>query len=114
MSTNEKIYVEKVLNSYKEKETSKIDELKALDNKVKKAPKVFAYIFGSISSLILGFGMSVAMGVILKDLMWLGIVVGVIGLFLVIINYFLYKAILKSRKTKYAKQITDLSNEILN
>ncbi len=114
MSVNEKRYVEKVLNQYKEREVTKLDELKALDKKAKKAPLVFAYVFGSISSLVLGFGMCVAMKVIFADLFLLGLLVGIVGLALCVLNYFIYKAMLKKSKAKYASQITKLSEELLN
>ena len=114
MTSNDKKYVERVLNDYQEKQTTKIDELKALDKKARKAPLVFAYVFGSISSLVLGFGMCVAMKVIFADLFLLGLLVGIVGLTLCVLNYFIYKAMLKKSKAKYASQITKLSEELLN
>ncbi len=84
---NENKYVEKVINKYTEKETTKLDQLKALDSKVKMPALIIAYVFGSISALVLGFGMCVAMKVILADLMWLGIVVGVVGIALCLLTY---------------------------
>lgn len=33
---------------------------------------------------------------------------------MVAVNYFIYKAILKSRKRKYADQVMSLSDELLN
>ena len=114
MSTSEKRYVEKVLNSYSEKKATKLDELKQLDKKAKNGPRVFAYVFGSISALILGFGMSVAMGAILKDMFGIGLIIGIIGLALVCLNYPIYKKMLASSKAKYAARIKSLSEELLN
>lgn len=114
MTSNDKKYVERVLNDYQEKQTTKIDELKALDKKAKTFPNVFAYVFGSISALVLGFGMCLAMEVILPGFMWLGIIIGVVGIALVTVNYFLYNVILAKNKAKYAEQIKALSEEILN
>ena len=111
---NENKVVEKIVNSYTEKESTKLDELKALDSKVKKPALIFAYVFGSISALLLGFGMCVAMQVILADLMWLGIVVGVAGIALCLLTYPIYKRILNSRKNKYREQILSISNELAN
>lgn len=111
---NENKIVEKIVNSYTEKENTKLDELKALDSKVKKPALIFAYVFGSISALLLGFGMCVAMQVILADLMWLGIVVGVVGIALCLLTYPIYKRILNSRKNKYREQILSISNELAN
>ena len=114
MNEKDKKYFEKILNSYQEKETSKIDELRELDKKATKPAKVFAYVFGTIGSLILGFGMCIAMQVILAELMWLGILVGVIGILMVSANYFIYKKLLAKGKEKYAEQILSLSNAIIN
>ena len=114
MSTNEKLYVEKTLKSYQEKEITKMDELKALDKKAKQTPKVFAYVFGSIGALVLGFGMCVAMQVILADLMVVGIVIGLIGIAMVSVNYSIYQKMLASSKRKYKERIEKISNELLN
>ena len=114
MSTNEKKYVNKLVADYSVKEVTKVDELKTLDSKVKNPAYIFAYTFGVIGSLVLGFGMCVAMEVILAGMMWLGILVGLVGILMVSINYFIFDKILKSRKAKYADQILSLTNEILN
>lgn len=109
--------IEKIKAGYIEKEITKLDELKKLDKKVKNPCRVFAYVFGSVSSLILGAGMCLAMKVIgttLPFAMPLGIGVGLLGILLLSINYPIYKSILKRRKGKYAKQIFELSNSLLN
>ena len=109
--------IEKIRASYTEKEITKLDQLKQLDKKVKRPAQIFAYIFGSCSSLVLGTGMSLAMKVIgasLSFAMPLGIGVGILGILLASINYPIYKAILKSRKNKYSNQIFELSDSLLN
>ena len=113
MSTNEKQYVEKVLNKYTEKKSTKLDELRELDKKASKPAILFSAIFGTIGSLVLGFGMCIAMEVIFAGYMWIGIVVGLVGILMVSINYLIYKSILKKGKAKYAEKITKLSNELL-
>lgn len=113
MNTNERRYVEKTLKSYSEKETTKLDELKALDAKAKRGANIFAYVFGTIGALVLGFGMCVAMEVILPGLMALGIVVGLIGIAMVSFNYFIFKKLEAKGKAKYAAQIQEISNELL-
>lgn len=114
MNTNEKRYVENLVKSYKKKEITKLDELKKLDKIAKSGANTFAYIFGSVGSLVLGFGMCVAMEIILGGFMWLGIIVGLLGIFMVTINYFIYKKILENSKNKYASEIIRLSNELIN
>ena len=113
MSTNEKQYVEKVLNKYTEKKSTKLEELRELDKKASKPATLFSAIFGTIGSLVLGFGMCVAMEVILAGYMWIGIIVGLVGILMVSINYPIYKINLKKGKAKYADKITELSNELL-
>lgn len=113
MSTNEKQYVEKVLNKYTEKKSTKLEELRELDKKASKPATLFSAIFGTIGSLVLGFGMCIAMEVILAGYMWIGIIVGLVGILMVSINYPIYKSILKKGKAKYADKITKLSNELL-
>lgn len=110
---NEANKAEQIRNRYVEKEQTKLDELKALDLKVRRPPQIFAYVFGSLSALVLGTGMCLAMKVI-GNSMALGVVVGVAGIGLCSLTYPLYKKILSSRKKKYAKQIFELSNEILH
>ena len=109
--------IERIRESYVEKEMSKFDELKELDRRVKRPAEIFAYVFGSLSSLVLGTGMCLAMKTIGASLafgMPLGIGVGLLGIFLVSINYPLYKKFLRSRKNKYSNRIIELSDSLLN
>ena len=123
MEKTQKKFIETIMNDYQEKETTKFDELKNLDKKVKKPALVFAYIFGTIGSLILGMGMCAAMNklpnVILnlfttEMLMIVGIIVGLVGIVMAVSNYYIYKRILKNRRNKYSKEIISLSEELLN
>ena len=114
MNERETKYVEKTLKDYSDKPVTKLDELKKLDKEAKRGATVFAYVFGSIGALVLGFGMCVAMQVILADLMVLGIVVGLVGIAMVSVNYSIYQKKITKSKRKYASQIQKLSNELLN
>ena len=58
----------------------------------KRPANVFAYIFGSIGAIIMGSGMSLVMTEIgsmigIKDTMVPGILIGIVGMFMAIINY---------------------------
>ena len=120
MNRNDKSFmVEKIRTKYVEKKDGSLDELRKLDKKVKAPAEVFAYIFGSISALIMGAGMSLVMTDVanmlgLGDMTVPGIAVGVVGMVLAIVNYPIYKGILSSRKNKYADKILALSNKILS
>ena len=114
MNKNEKRYVESMAKKYSTKEITKLDQLKELDKSSRRGAMVFAYVFGSIASLVMGFGMSVAMEVILKGWMWLGIVVGVIGMGLCTANYFIYRKLEEKGKNRNAAKILELCKELLN
>ena len=113
MNKNDKFIAQKIHTEYSEQTSSEVDKLRALDNKVKVPASIFAYTFGILGALILGTGMCLAMKVI-GDLMALGIVIGILGIVMVSVNYPIYKAILKSRKAKYSKEILELSEKIMN
>ena len=84
MNAKEKQYVENIRLGYEEKKDTKIDELRALDRQTKRPAQVFAYIFGTLGSLVLGSGMCLAMQVIGEGtaMFVLGIIIGIIGLVL--------------------------------
>jgi len=119
MNNNDQTFlVQKIRTQYTEKENTQLDELKNLDRKVKKPANVFAYLFGSISAVIMGAGMSLVMtdiGALLgmTETMIPGIAIGILGLILVLINYPIYKKLLASRKKKYADQIIALSDKLM-
>jgi len=92
--------------------------LRELDAEVKRPANVFGYTFGSIGAIIMGAGMSLVMTDIglqtgISNPMPLGIVIGVVGMFMAIINYPIYKSILSSRKEKYADRILSLSEKLM-
>lgn len=111
----DKIYAEQLANEYAPKETSKVVALKKLDRKAKLPATVIAYSLGIASSLIMGTGMCLSMGVIggaTAVSFIIGIIVGIIGMLGVGINYPIYKRILEKGKQKYAFEIIQLAKEI--
>ena len=111
----DKIYAEQIANEYSEKQTSKVKALKRLDAKAKNPAHIFAYTFGIVCSLILGTGMSLALGVIGGGstlMLALGIIVGCLGIFGVSINYYIFKKILEKSKKKYSYDILALAKQI--
>lgn len=115
---NQEYLVQKIRTQYTEKEHTQLDALRELDTKVKRPANVFAYVFGIISAIIMGCGMSLVMTDIgatigMADAMVPGIIISVVGMLLAIINYPMYKGILNSRKKKYADQIMKLSDKIM-
>ena len=117
---DQEFLVQKIRTQYAEKEHTQLDELKELDAKVKRPANVFAYVFGSISAIIMGSGMSLAMteiGVLLglpQNLgMLIGIPVGLVGIGLVSAAYPVYNRTLKRERKKLAPEIIRLTDELL-
>lgn len=119
MSSNDQEFlVQKIRTQYTEKQHTELDELKALDAKVKKPANVFAYTYGSVSAIIMGAGMSLVMTEIgaiigLTSAMVPGIAIGVVGMGMTLSTYPIYKKILNSRKKKYAGKILALIEKII-
>ena len=111
----DKIIAEKIASEYAVKTDRKIVALKKLDRKAKQTAQIFAYTFGSIMSLVMGTGMCFAMGVIgdnSTSSMVIGIMIGLIGIFGMSINYFIYKIFIQKGKNKYGSDIIRLAKEI--
>lgn len=117
-NTSQNFMVEKIRTQYIEKESTELDALRELDAKVKRPANVFGYVFGSISAIIMGCGMSLVMTDIgatlgMADVMIPGIIIGIVGMLMAAINYPIYKRILGSRRKKYADKVIALSNKIM-
>jgi len=115
---DQEFLVQKIRAQYTEKESTELDALRALDAKVRRPADVFAYIFGSIGAIVMGSGMSLVMTDIAQTVgipnpMVCGIVTGIVGLVMAVVNYPLHKRILGSRRKKYAAEILALSDTIM-
>lgn len=110
--------VQKIRTAYTEKQHTELDKLRELDSKVKTPANVFAYVFGSVSALIMGAGMSLIMTDIGETIgvaspMVPGLILGIVGLAMAVANYPIYKNILSGRRKKYASEILALSDAIM-
>ena len=119
MNRNEQQAAARIREHYTEKQITDLDTLRELDAKVKRPANVFAYTFGSISAVIMGAGMSLVMTDIgatlgIASAMIPGIAIGIIGMFMALVNYPMYKGILGNRKKKYGAEILKLSDKIMN
>ena len=119
MSINkeQEFLVQKIRTQYTEKQHSELDELKALDAKVKRPANVFAYTYGSAGAIVMGAGMSLVMtevgAVIGITSMVPGIAIGAVGMGMALTTYPIYKKVLSSRRKKYASQIMQLSDKLM-
>lgn len=115
---DQEFIAQKIRAEYTQKEDTALDELKAMDARVKRPANVFGYVYGSIGAIIMGSGMSMVMTDIgdmlgLRDAMPLGIAMGMVGIVMVLSTYSIYKKILTSRKSQYAAQILALSERAM-
>ena len=121
MNKNDQQFMaQKIRTQYMEKTPSELDELRALDAKVKRPANVFAYVFGSVSAIVMGAGMSLVMTDLGATLglggtaaMVLGIAVGAVGGILASLAYPVYNAIVKARRKKLASEIIRLADELM-
>jgi len=112
LSKEEKKEIESIRNSYisKDKESTKLEYLRKLDNKVKNLPSLISLVFGIVSSLI--FGLGLAMILEWNIIIW-GILVMSIGFVLMLVTYPLHVKIISFLKNKYSKEILKISEELL-
>lgn len=111
----DKIYAEALANEYAPKDTSKVVALKKLDRKAKLPSDVFAYSFGTVTALVAGTGMCLAMeqiGAGMPGAKIIGIVVGLIGFAGMAVTYPIYKKMREKGKKKYAFEIMELAKDI--
>lgn len=119
MENNDKEFIaQRIRASYVEKEVSELDELRALDASVKRPANIFGYVFGVISAIIMGSGMSLVMTDIgatlgIANAMPVGIILGCLGLGMALLTYPIYEKILASRRAKFADRIIKLSDDII-
>ena len=120
MNKNDQQFMaQKIRTQYMEKTPSELDALRALDAKVKRPANVLAYVFGSISAIVMGAGMSLVMTDIgaaigITAALVPGIVIGAVGLCMALLTYPMYKRILNLRKKKYGAEILSLSDKIMD
>ena len=110
--------IKKIREKYISHEPDRMEQLRALDASVYKSATAISIIIGVIGALIMGAGMSLVMTDIgttvgISDPMLPGIIIGIAGMFMAIINYPIYKGILGARRKKYADKIIALSDKIM-
>ena len=104
----------------KEQIENKMERLRKLDHGVTKKAQTVSIVFGTVSVLILGFGMSLVMselGAILGEqrnlAMPIGIGIGLIGGIMASLSYPIYDAVLKHERNKIAAEVIRLTDELM-
>lgn len=103
--------VQEIRRKYVPKEESKLDVLKRLDRQVQSAGTLEGLTAGILGVLIFGIGMCAGLDVIGGGMI-LAVILCMIGTFLMIPAYSLYRAISNNAKEKYVPQILKLTDEI--
>ncbi len=112
---------EKYIAQTETNELDKMEQIKRLDDGVTKKASVAALCVGSISTLIMGLGMSFVMTE-LREL-WsvpaevsylVGIGIGLLGMVGVILAYPLYQHLTVRERRRVAPRILQLSEELMN
>lgn len=111
-SAGEQAEILKIRKKYTPKEENKLEKLRRLDNQVTSRATMAALIFGIVGTLIFGSGMSMAL---LGGGFWmfLGIVVGVLGLLPVALAYPVYVKTLDKERARVAEEILQLTDELM-
>ena len=114
MNDLDKVFAESVAKEYMPKETNKVRQLKKLDERAKFPAFVTALSLGIVGTLIFGTGMCFGLGVFGSGVIFvvIAVLLGTAGIAACVINYPLYKRILKKSKEKYAFEILELAKEI--
>ena len=115
---DQKFIAQKIRAQYVEEKMTELDELKALDAEVKRPARLFSYIIGGVGALVMGSGMSLVMTDIgntigMEDALVSGILIGIVGLGMALVNYPIYSWYLDRRRRKYADEIVKLSDRLL-
>lgn len=119
-SAKEQDEIKRIRQKYQEQEEDEMSRLRRLDAKVSQKATTSALVFGVLGALVMGSGMSLVMtdlGIVfgMNDfiILIIGIVVGIIGMFLMALAYPVYIKVLKKERERIAPEILKLTEELL-
>ena len=103
--------VKSIRQKYIPREENKMEQLRRLDKSATKPGTIASIVVGTISSLIMGVGMTCTM--VWTQYFVLGIIIGVIGIVGVTLAYPIYNVVTKKQREKLAPEIKRLSDELM-
>ena len=121
-SAKEQAELKRIRNKYTAptEEEDKMARLRRLDASVTNTAQAVALVFGTIGTLILGFGMSLIMtdlseglGLSENSAILVGMIAGIVGGILAGLAYPIYNATVKARRRKLAPEIIRLTDELM-
>lgn len=109
--------VENIRKKYLPKEEDKMEQLRRLHHSATQKAQAWSIALGTVGTLIMGIGMSLAMSDFGKPLgayaMVAGIIVGLTGMVLLALAYPVYNHVLKKERARIAPEILRLTDELL-
>ena len=111
-SAPEQAEVRKIREKYLPKEQTKLERLRELDEQTTSQGTAVSLVFGILSTLILGAGMSLCL-VLGNDWFVTGILIGCVGFVGMAAAYPIYKRLVRKAREKAAQEILKLSGELL-
>ena len=118
MNRNDKEFmIRRIRTQYTAQTETSVDELRALDRRVRRPADIFGFVFGAVGALIAGTGMSLILSPLGADLtavqsMVLCILFGALGLCGIVAAYPLYHRVVAYGRKKIAPQILRLTDEL--
>ena len=109
--------VEEIRKKYLPKEEDKMAELRRLHHSATQKAQAWSIALGTVGTLIMGTGMSLAMSDLGSALgayaMVVGVIAGVIGMVLLALAYPVYNRVLKKERARIAPEILRLTEELM-
>lgn len=110
-SAKEQKELEAIRAKYQPKTESKMDQLRRLDASASRPGTIVALVLGIVGMLVLGSGMSLIF-LCEDDWFFVGLVLGLVGMFGVCIAYPVYQKITQKQRARLAPEILRLTDEI--
>lgn len=111
-SAKEQEELKRIRDKYLPEKDDKMENLRKLDRSVYKKATIYSLILGIAGALIMGIGMCCTME--WEETMFIpGVVIGLIGVFLLSLAYPAYSRTLKNERKKIAPEIIRLTDELL-
>ena len=104
--------IKRIRQKYISVEEDKMTQLRKLDQSVTRSDTIAAIVVGLIGTLIFGGGLSCCL-LWSNQYLFLGIVLGIIGMLVMSVSYPLFVCIAKKKRQKLAPEILKLTEEML-
>lgn len=113
-SAKENREVQEIRKKYLPKTESKLEELKRLDKHVQDSGMIESLCLGVGGLLVFGLGMCFSMNIIGTGglFVFLGILLGIVGIVSMAVAYPIYRSIFSKTKAEFAPRILELTTEL--